>query len=480
MDILKFGYVVPTVEETMSKIWKKYLLWFAHQHANFRKEEMNSIISMFKITLRLVFESTDHPFWIVELSSPDEAYLIASRSVLLRYCIELWARSTNIEVLHSDLKSYPKDEIELYLSTTFKVVVETFCKHYTQREKVEKIETFNYLPLKGSVNLKNPDTTLFYIEYYGIESNSIPEKPIELFFGRWIADGQRDTIQKLSLKSRKFIGNTSMDPQLSIIMANQARVKKGDMVLDPFVGTGSLLIIASIFGGYTFGTDIDFLMLHARTRPSRISQKIRDKDESIASNMEQYGVKSRFLDVLVSDFSRTLWRTDMQLDAIITDPPYGIREAVERVGTLKSNPFIEDDQIHYPSKVIYKLEHLFIDLLIFSVKHLRLNGRVVFWFPLFRGKYSEDQLPFHPCLTLVASSEQILSNYTSRRLLTYEKIKEPETDDPACTIGEANFRDQYFNMRKESRTVRRLRQSGERARQRMEWEMRKTTNGDKT
>jgi tRNA (guanine10-N2)-methyltransferase len=45
-------------------------------------------------------------------------------------------------------------------------------------------------------------------------------------------------ITKLSLKTRKFIGNTSMDPQLSLYMANQALVQNGDLVLDPFVGTG--------------------------------------------------------------------------------------------------------------------------------------------------------------------------------------------------------------------------------------------------
>ena len=31
-----------------------------------------------------------------------------------------------------------------------------------------------------------------------------------------------------------------MDPQLSLYMANQALVKPGDIVLDPFVGTGKL------------------------------------------------------------------------------------------------------------------------------------------------------------------------------------------------------------------------------------------------
>jgi tRNA G10 N-methylase Trm11 len=29
-----------------------------------------------------------------------------------------------------------------------------------------------------------------------------------------------------------------MDPQLSLYMANQALVQPGDLVLDPFVGTG--------------------------------------------------------------------------------------------------------------------------------------------------------------------------------------------------------------------------------------------------
>lgn len=65
-----------------------------------------------------------------------------------------------------------------------------------------------------------------------------------------------------------------MDAQLSLLMANHAQVKPGDLILDPFVGSGSLLIAAAQFGGYVLGTDIDYLMLHAKTRPSRISQQV--------------------------------------------------------------------------------------------------------------------------------------------------------------------------------------------------------------
>ena len=46
---------------------------------------------------------------------------------------------------------------------------------------------------------------------------------------------------RLSLKKRLFIGNTSMDPQLSLLMANLTKVDRTHLVFDPFVGTGKAL-----------------------------------------------------------------------------------------------------------------------------------------------------------------------------------------------------------------------------------------------
>ena len=43
-----------------------------------------------------------------------------------------------------------------------------------------------------------------------------------------------------------------------------------------------------------------------------------------------------------------------------------------------------------------------------------------------RDDYGEDKLPMHPCFQLVANSEQVLTTYTSRRLLTLEKLQEPK------------------------------------------------------
>lgn len=69
-----------------------------------------------------------------------------------------------------------------------------------------------------------------------------------------IADGQRELIRSHSVKNRHFIGNTSMDAGLSLIMSNHAKVKKNDFVFDPFVGTGeNILFYLSHTCAWIFG-----------------------------------------------------------------------------------------------------------------------------------------------------------------------------------------------------------------------------------
>lgn len=48
-----------------------------------------------------------------------------------------------------------------------------------------------------------------------------------------------------------------MDLSLNTVMLNCAHVKRNDVVLDPFCGSGSILLIASAVGAFTIGSDID-------------------------------------------------------------------------------------------------------------------------------------------------------------------------------------------------------------------------------
>jgi tRNA (guanine10-N2)-methyltransferase len=202
------------------------------------------------------------PFWIVDLPNDEYAIQIASRAVSLKCILELWTHSNTYGKFHQSLKTCleinKEQQQHLFAKDkTFRVTVETYNKHYTQKEKVDKIETIGYLPSKGSVDLKNPNVNFWYIEFFGMDPNNVPADPMDILFGKWIVDGQRRMLHDISLKTRKFIGNTSMDPQLSILMANQGLVQKGDFVFDPFVGSGSLLVPAAKFGGEYWGSHLE-------------------------------------------------------------------------------------------------------------------------------------------------------------------------------------------------------------------------------
>lgn len=152
--------------------------------------------------------------------------------------------------------------------------------------------------------------------------------------------------------------------------------------------------------------------------------------------------------------------------------PYGIREATERIGTAKEAFTISDEHLptHIPAKIDYGLTDIYYDLLQFSAKHLRLGGRLVCWFPVFRETYTEDCLPKHSCLKLLANSEQILSKLTSRRLLTYEKVAEfVEQQATQFENKIVDFRMQYLEVREETRKERRMRKAMLREQGRLEY-----------
>lgn len=429
-----------------------YLFWCANEHNQFRLAEFEALSRILNIELKWRFKSSEHPWVILDLSAQSDALKINSRSISVKFCVELWAEGNNYKEFHETLEHCAQAEAGSQWfaeDVSFKVQIESFNKKVSGKERHDKIESLSYLPLLGPVNLSNPDVIFTYLEFHGFDQNNLPDEPEKIMFGRLIGEGQRDKIRKLDIKKRKFIGNTTMDPQLALLMANICQVKEGSTVLDPFVGTGSLLVAAAEFGGFVLGSDIDYLTLHARTRPSRVGQKRRAEDESMLANFEQYGLADRYLGVIASDFSICPLRDQPWLDCILTDPPYGIREGTTRVGSEKdySEQSIPEQYLsrHFPQKISYSLEHLLSDLLNFSGRSLRVGGRLVYWLPVIRQHYDPLNLPAHPVLALVGDMEQVLSSNTSRRLLVMEKVAECGHGDTATVSPQlALFKDQFF------------------------------------
>ena len=102
---------------------------------------------------------------------------------------------------------------------------------------------------------------------------------------------------------RPFFYPGSMNPKLARCMVNLSRIKEGQLLLDPFCGTGGILIEAGLIGCKLVGCDIYWKM-----------------QNGTAINLDHYGItdyRTFHLDV------RELKMYE-KVDSVVTDPPYGI------------------------------------------------------------------------------------------------------------------------------------------------------------
>lgn len=103
--------------------------------------------------------------------------------------LELWSYAKDIPTFHTKVKEYIGANSEVVApffqpTCRFKISVETYNKHYTQSEKVDKIEKLEYMPIKGKVDLKTPNVEWWYIEFFGLNPVEVPKTPYDILLGR--------------------------------------------------------------------------------------------------------------------------------------------------------------------------------------------------------------------------------------------------------------------------------------------------------
>ena len=180
----------------------------------------------------------------------------------------------------------------------------------------------------------------------------------------------------------------------------------------------------------------------AKPTKANTKQQTRNPDEMMHRNFSDYGTLNRFLGVIAADFAYPSWRPTFHFDAIVCDPPYGIRESSQH----KSRRQNTDDNEQNSVQEKYDLTNIYGDLLNFANVYLRIGGRLVFWMPTHIVTYDESLLPTHPCFQLFSNDEQQLNRTVSRRLITMIKIRDSNNNDKAQVNEKlfSNFRDLYF------------------------------------
>lgn len=404
----------------------QYLIIFAYAHLDFRYAELNATLDMLGLNPLQVYDAQGREknvsFLIAELPSEATATAIQGRCIMVERVLELWGHGMTYEELDKALEELSPAFVDPYKSkeVSFSLLVAGSGKSLTMEEQdVVRYRVLAKVPFEGPIRLKKPDEKYWLIDH--IPNQGMDQTPQCIYFGREVGAGRaeraRDLVGKGDLKQRAYLGPTSLDNEIALLMASVAQIKPGSVVLDPFVGTGSILIACTQFGAFCFGTDIDIRILRGK------------KGRNIYSNFTQYNLRPPELIRSDNALYEGHFRGLPFYDAIVCDPPYGIRAGARRTGSRKEVVKPIPDHLradHIPQTKPYAVNDVMQDLLGMAVSALRMGGRLVYLLPYDIGPDSTwEPLPVHPCLELVSVSDQPINSKLIRKMIVMKKIKTP-------------------------------------------------------
>ena len=168
---------------------------------------------------------------------------------------------------------------------------------HSQRAIATKLGT--KIPSKNEINLTEPNIkVLYYSEKKSIIS--IWENKKETYYKRCL---------RHHIKHRPFFSPIGIHPRIARSMVNLANCSSGQKIIDPFCGTGGILIEIENMNIYGIGIDI-----------------VSKMKEYSDGNLKYFNLTSN---VIKGDIEKI---NEFDIDAIVTDPPYGLSTTTKGEG----------------------------------------------------------------------------------------------------------------------------------------------------
>jgi tRNA (guanine10-N2)-methyltransferase len=396
-------------------------------------------------------ESTRIDYLIVELPSPEAAIEICKKSMLVKSIYTLWSMAESIEELVTNMKQLPLNVKFPHMndaSLSWSISIDSLCKSYTQDEQAACRDKFRFMDVAGPIKLDSPDISLHIILDYQNETicelenkdeeetdnSNVTRKVVKhkfklkaCYFGELVATNNipRELIKKYDLKKRLYLGPTSLDTTLTFLIANFANVKKGDFVLDPFVGTGSILIAMAHYGAICYGFDIDIRVLRGDMYAGK-KDALNIQKRDIFENFKCYKLSPPELmrmDNHLLNRHLNFSCVNEMFNIIVTDPPYGIRAGAKKSGRNNVVNYTVDParrQDHIPATQHYNVNEVMLDLLHTAASLLVIEGKLIYILPT-PYLFDVEDLPQHPCLELNYLCHQPLSSRHGRQIVVMTK-----------------------------------------------------------
>ncbi len=163
---------------------------------------------------------------------------------------------------------------------------------------MKEISSYDVIRKVGKIFSRNNDVDLENPEQ---EIRLLMSDRLHVYIGDRTID--RNSFEARKVGERPFFSPISLHPRFARAIINLTGIKKGGTILDPFCGTGGIVVEAASMGMKVMASDFD---------PEMVAGTLE--------NMDYYGMKLCDSEVLdVADIADRFGK----VDAVVTDPPYG-------------------------------------------------------------------------------------------------------------------------------------------------------------
>lgn len=271
---------------------REFVVWFAHHcnYYNMRFQELEALASLVGVTRDSLYVEdppptalVESPFCRVRLPSEAAAQAVCERAVLIKAILEVWAEGPSFEeavanALAADEEGGHAERDRRHASVappkTFQIRVTTFGRTVAVDQKREIMELLRPMFTGDEVaDLRDPDVTIWAIaelgQHHGEKTHLGPRTsaPKRVFVARQVAGGRsidkkvssggKAYYDRYNLTQRAVLGPTTLDNQLAFIMANCACASPGKTALEPFCGSGGIVVALSHFGVQCTAGELD-------------------------------------------------------------------------------------------------------------------------------------------------------------------------------------------------------------------------------
>ena len=230
---------------------------------------------------------------VAECPDPSRTHRLAMTHVVLEYLGECSPELTAFQHLLR--------ELAIVTNKSFAGRVKKLHSGCHERNPASQLEFERLIGtmISGPVSLHHP-----FIEYRAILSED------RCYFGRVLFRIDRGAYNARNPGKREFFHPGVMMPRMARTLVNLSCAGEGDVVLDPFCGTGGILIEAGLLGIYAIGSDFDPLMIGGSRKNAAGSA------------------------LILTDSTRLPFR-DRSIDAVVTDFPYGQSVCIRKTDTME-------------------------------------------------------------------------------------------------------------------------------------------------